>query len=146
MRIAPGPTLRHPSPRTSPPSVVMRRRMFTMLPIAMESLKRGGSPDTNATRKGCPIRVVGSVQEVGSSVGIAAIGSGGQGVEAGAPEQIGELLAGIEHPGLHRALGDPDDLAGFFHGFLMIIDEVDDLAVRGRQFGDAGPQNRAGLA
>src|SRR6185437_15317882 len=121
MRIAPGPTPRHPSPRTSPPSVIMSLRISTMPVVAMESLKRGGSSDDNATRRGCPIRVVGSVQEVGSSVGIPAIGSGGQGVEAGAPEQIGELLAGIEHPGLHRALGDPDDLAGFFHGFLMIV-------------------------
>src|ERR1700733_15825027 len=61
-----------------------------------------------------------------------AMTSRSQAVKAGHLEQVGELLAGIEHPGLHRALGNPDDLAGFLHRFLMIIDEVDDLAVRGR--------------
>jgi hypothetical protein len=35
-------------------------------------------------------------------------------LDPGALEQIGELLAGIEHPGLHGALRDADDLAGLF--------------------------------
>src|ERR1700678_3710176 len=146
MRTAPGPTPRHPSPRTSPPSVVMRPEVTTPM-VAMESLKRGGCPEHKATRREHPIRVVGGAREVGSSdIGIAAITSRSQALDAGDLEQVGELLAGVEHPGLHRALGNPDDLAGFFHRFLMIIDEVDDLAVRGGQFGDAGPQNCAGLA
>ncbi len=38
-----------------------------------------------------------------------------QTVDTGSLEQIGELLAGIEHPGLHRALGDADDRADLFH-------------------------------
>src|SRR5664279_1200387 len=67
-----------------------------------------------------------------------------QAVDAGDPEQLGELLAGIEHPGLHRALRDPDDRADLFHRLLMVVDEVDDLAMRRRQLGDAGAQDRAG--
>ncbi len=53
-----------------------------------------------------------------------------QTVHTGSPEQIGELLAGIEHPGLHRALGDADDRADLFHRLLIVVDEVDDLAMR----------------
>jgi hypothetical protein len=69
-----------------------------------------------------------------------------QAVDAGALEQIGELLAGIEHPGLHRALRNADDRAGLFHRLLVVIDEVDDLAMRRRQLGDAGAQDGAGIA
>jgi len=61
-----------------------------------------------------------------------------QAVDAGAPEQFGELLAGIEHPGLHRALGDADDRADLFHRLLVVVDEVDDLAMRRGQFRNAG--------
>lgn len=52
------------------------------------------------------------------------------GLDTGALEQVGELLAGVEHPGLHRCLRNADDLAGLFDRLLVIVDEVDDLAVR----------------
>ncbi len=55
------------------------------------------------------------------------------------------MLAGIEHPGLHRALGNTDDRAGLFHRLLVVVDQVDDLAVRRREFGDAGAQDRTGV-
>ena len=58
--------------------------------------------------------------------------SGRQTVDAGAPEQVRELLACIEHSGLHRALRDADDRADLFNRLLVIVDEVDDLAVRRR--------------
>ncbi len=60
------------------------------------------------------------------------IRSGCQAIDASTPEQVRELLAGVEHPRLHRALRDPDDRAGLFHRLLVIVDEVDDLAVRRR--------------
>src|SRR3984893_17885606 len=69
-----------------------------------------------------------------------------QTVDAGALEQIGELLAGIEHPGLHRALGNPDNGTDLLHRLLVVVDEVDDLAMRRRQFADAGGQDGAGGA
>src|ERR1700743_610957 len=55
-----------------------------------------------------------------------------QGVDAGALQEVGELLAGIEHPRLHGALGDADDRAGLFHRLLVVINQIDDLAVRRR--------------
>ena len=67
-------------------------------------------------------------------------------VDAGALKQLRQLFAGVEHPGLHRALGDADDGAGLFHRFLVVVDEVDDLAVGRRQLGDTGAQDGAGLA
>src|ERR1700749_328129 len=70
----------------------------------------------------------------------------GQTLRAGHLEQIGELLAGIEHPGFHRALRKTDDAARFLDRFLMVVDEVDDLAVRRRQFCDTGAQDIAGVA
>src|SRR5215472_6350526 len=69
--------------------------------------------------------------------------SGRETVDASALEQIGKLLAGIEHPRFHRALGNADDLADFLDRLLMIVDEVDDLAMRRRQFCHAGAQDLA---
>src|SRR6202167_982149 len=137
MRIAPGPTPRHPSPRTSPPSVVMRPELYHA-PDRDGIVEAQGSPEQKK-RLGGNIPS-GSLEVLGRlevPVEMAAMTSRSQAVEAGDLEQVGELLAGIEHPGLHRALGNPDDLAGFFHRFLMLIGEGGDLAGRGRQFGDA---------
>jgi len=96
-----------------------------------------GSSEHGCTYKNDPRKVIpfGSLQVLGRYLaGIwkryLTLSSRGQGVDAGYPEQIGELLAGIKHPGFHRALRDTDDLADLFHRFLVIIDEVDDLAVR----------------
>src|SRR5262249_37771762 len=59
--------------------------------------------------------------------------SSGEGVDPGAFEQIGQLLAGIKHARLHGALRNADDLADFFHRLLMVVDEIDDLAMRWRK-------------
>src|ERR1700722_1501995 len=72
--------------------------------------------------------------------------SGGQAVNASHAQELGELFAGIKHAGLHRALGDADDPADLFHGFLVIIHEVDDLAMCGGQFRYTGAQDGAGAA
>src|SRR3954447_15937645 len=71
--------------------------------------------------------------------------SGRQTVDTGAPEQVRELFARIEHSGLHRALWDADDRPDLFHRLLVIIDEVDDLTVRSRQLCNAGAQNGTGF-
>ena len=92
-----------------------------------------GNGEHGCTYKNDPREVIpfGSLQHLaGLWKRYLALSSRGQGVDAGYPEQIGELLAGIKHPGFHRALRDTDDLADLFHRFLMIIDEVNDLAVR----------------
>jgi len=43
-------------------------------------------------------------------------------------------------------LRNPDDRADFLDRLLMVVDEVDDLAMGRRQLGDAGAQDRAGVA
>src|SRR6185437_9277842 len=65
-------------------------------------------------------------------------------VDARAPKKVGELLTGIKHPCLHRALGDADDGAHLFDRLLMVVDQVDDLAVRRRQLCHTGAQDFAG--
>src|SRR6185312_14836837 len=65
-------------------------------------------------------------------------------VDARAPKKVGELLAGIKHPCLHRALGDADDGAHLFDRLLMVVDQIDDLAVRRRQLCHTGAQDFAG--
>ena len=57
--------------------------------------------------------------------------SGRQTVDAGALEQVGELFAGIEHSGFHRALRDADDRADLLDRPFIIVDKVDDLAMCG---------------
>jgi hypothetical protein len=49
--------------------------------------------------------------------------------------EIRQLLARIEHARLDSGLGDPDDLRDLFDRFVVEVDEVDDLAVLGRQPG-----------
>jgi hypothetical protein len=56
-------------------------------------------------------------------------------------EQLCDPLAGIEHAGLHRILRRADDLGDFGDRFFVIVDEVDDLAVRRRQLRQALPQD-----
>ncbi len=49
--------------------------------------------------------------------------------------QLGQLLACIEHARLDRGLGDADDIGDLFDRFAMVVDEIDDLAVLRRQAG-----------
>jgi hypothetical protein len=49
-------------------------------------------------------------------------------------EQLGEPLTGVEHPRFHGVLRYLDDLSDLFDGFVMVINEVDDLAMLGREF------------
>lgn len=48
-------------------------------------------------------------------------------------DQPGQFPARVEHAGLDRSLGDTDDLRDLLDGLAVIIDEVDNLAVLGRQ-------------
>src|SRR5262249_56508040 len=59
-------------------------------------------------------------------------------------EQRRNLLAGVEHAGLHRVLRRADDLGDFGDRFFVIVDEVDDLAMRRRQLRQALPQSGSG--
>ena len=56
-------------------------------------------------------------------------------------EQLCDPLAGIEHAGFHRILRRADDLGDFGDRLFVIVDEVDDLAVRRRQLRQALPQD-----
>jgi hypothetical protein len=55
--------------------------------------------------------------------------------DAGIREKIDKLFAGIEHPGLHRALRDPDHLCDLFDRLFVIVEEVDDFTMDRRELG-----------
>src|SRR5215470_13578787 len=60
--------------------------------------------------------------------------------------QLADPLAGIEHAGLHSVSRHRDDLGDLLDRLLVIVDEVDDLAMRGRELRQAVLQNRRALA
>src|SRR3981081_985419 len=124
-------------------------------------VSRGAAKPSKVERPGGghPVRVVGGSwgwktwgssvvprNQIASNALIQLISSRSQAIDAGSLEQVGELLAGIEHPCLHRALGNPDDRAGLFHRLLVVVYEVDYFAMRRRQLCHAGAQNLAGIA
>src|SRR5262249_1629746 len=47
----------------------------------------------------------------------------------GVLEKVGHLAARIEHAGLDRRGGDPDDLCHLLDRLLVVVNEIDDLAV-----------------
>src|SRR3984893_12798019 len=49
--------------------------------------------------------------------------------DAGLPEQIRHLVAGIEHARLHGRGRNPDDLRHLIHRLLVVVHEIDDFAV-----------------
>src|SRR3974390_2149964 len=51
--------------------------------------------------------------------------------DSGRPQQPCQMLARAEHAGLDRVVGDADDRSGLGDRFLMIVDQVDDLAMLG---------------
>jgi hypothetical protein len=46
-------------------------------------------------------------------------------------QQLGKPSAGVEHPRFNGVLRHPDDLGDFLDGLVVIVDEIDDLAVVG---------------
>jgi hypothetical protein len=46
-------------------------------------------------------------------------------------QQLSKPSAGVEHPRFDRVLGYPDDLGDLLDGLVVIVDEIDDLAVVG---------------
>src|ERR1700676_3354461 len=46
---------------------------------------------------------------------------------AGCLQQFGQFLARIKQPRLHCVFRYPDDLSDLFHGFLVVVDKIDDL-------------------
>jgi hypothetical protein len=60
-------------------------------------------------------------------------------------EQGGELLARVEHPGFDRRARNPNDRRDLLHRLLVIINEVDDRAVLGRERAQALAQHRAAM-
>jgi hypothetical protein len=57
-------------------------------------------------------------------------GSHAAALEAAGGQQFADPLARIEHAGLHRVRRDPDDLGDILDRARVIVDEIDDLAVR----------------
>jgi hypothetical protein len=55
--------------------------------------------------------------------------------DAGPAEHLRQPAACIEHAGLDRAHLGPDDLRDLFDRLVMVLDEVDDFALRGRELG-----------
>src|SRR5262245_35168588 len=60
-----------------------------------------------------------------------------------AAEEVRDLLSCIVHAGLNGGLRDADDLGHLADRHLMVVDEVDHLAMWRRQSGQAASQNRA---
>src|SRR5215510_3792411 len=61
-------------------------------------------------------------------------------------DQSGEALAGVEHAGLDRVLGDGEEVGDLLDRLLLVVDEVDDLTVLGRQRREAAAQDHPALA
>src|SRR6516165_10484993 len=66
-------------------------------------------------------------------------------LDSGLAEHLRQPAARIEHAGLHGAGLDSDDLGDLFDRLVMVIDEIDDLALCGRELGEALLQQRAAL-
>src|SRR5262245_21411279 len=60
-------------------------------------------------------------------------------------DQGGEALAGVKHAGLHRVVGDAEDRDDLLDRLLLVVDEVDDLGVLGRQPANAATNDGAGV-
>jgi hypothetical protein len=65
--------------------------------------------------------------------------------DSGLAEHLRQAAPRIEHAGLDGAGLNSDDLGDLFDRLVMVIDEIDDLALRGRELGEAFLQQRAGL-
>src|SRR5207253_3646297 len=48
---------------------------------------------------------------------------------AGCLQQLGQFLARIKQARLHSVFRYPDDFSRLFHGFLVVVDKIDDLPV-----------------
>src|SRR5579883_2290543 len=66
-------------------------------------------------------------------------------IEAAGRQHLGDAFARIEHTGLHRVLRHPDDFRDIFDGTFVIVDQIDDLAMRRRQLREALAQDLIAL-
>jgi hypothetical protein len=66
--------------------------------------------------------------------------------DAGVRHELGQALAGVEHAGLHGRRRHADDGRDLIDRFLVVVNEVDDLAVRRGEALEASAQDRAALA
>src|ERR1700754_2626540 len=66
-------------------------------------------------------------------------------VEAGFGGDCREALARMEKPRLHGVLRDRKDVRGLFHRLLVVVDEVDDLAMLHRELVEAAAQDLAAV-
>jgi hypothetical protein len=48
-------------------------------------------------------------------------------------QPVGQLPARVEHARLDRGLGDADDVGNLLDRLVVIVDEIDDLGLLGRQ-------------
>src|SRR5262249_36115594 len=61
-------------------------------------------------------------------------------------DQLRQLLARVEHTRFHRGLVDADNLGDLLDRFTVIVNEIDDLAVLGRQPSQGAPQQFLSLS
>src|SRR5512140_2159302 len=64
---------------------------------------------------------------------------------AGCLEQFGQFLARIKQARLDGVLRNADDFSDFFHGFLVVVDEIDDFPVVRRKCRQALAQRFTGI-
>src|SRR5262249_5125910 len=58
-------------------------------------------------------------------------------------DNLCDVVARVEHAGLYGAWRNPNDRRDLVDGPTVVVDEIDDLAMRGRQPGQAVRKNRA---
>src|SRR5450759_3646518 len=63
----------------------------------------------------------------------------------GCLQQFGQFLARVKQARLHGVFRNADDLSHLFHGFLVVVDEIDDLPMFRRKRGQALPQRVTGI-
>src|SRR5260370_27948061 len=66
-------------------------------------------------------------------------------IETSCIEQLCQPVPGVEHPRFHRVSRNTNDLGNFLDRFLVVVDEVNDLAMRRRQLRQAREQDFAAL-
>src|SRR5665213_1311719 len=66
-------------------------------------------------------------------------------LHAGCLEQLGKFFACIKQARLYGVFRNADDFSYLFHGFLVVVDEIDDLPMFWRKYTQALAQRLTGI-